>query len=239
MLNFKQKDESYNKNIFLQNQYLAIKISDILNQSERSKIIENNKLNKNTEFPSTNSIFSKEIFREAEIKNKKQKYNDLYEIQLKETESNEFINIDDKKANDEDPKNLSNNFIISEITKSVDDNLNCLNNDLVINREKIDMKLERKASDISICSEKTFNTDPSVIEKKRMIFCKKLKSRFDFGIIYNTEEDFNIPEYISSIISFKTSTYFYLKNVELDEYFNKNKLNLKELKEIANLTEKY
>ena len=242
--------------MFLQNQYLAMKICDIFNLSVRNKLTDKKNLVKGAEFPTTSTIYVKELVIEADPKNKKnKKYENDENIINKEntyvTDKNEH-NIDSEKKeqkifkedlknllnNKEKNKNLDklnngstiptsnnlNNFLstskINETTSASNSNSN-LSSDTNINCEKIEKKLERNNSDYSNSSEMTFSTDNSKDKKKNSIFKKKFKSRFGFPDDENKEDAILVPDYISEIISFKTSTYFYLNKIDLNEYINK------------------
>jgi len=87
--------------------------------------------------------------------------------------------------------------------------------------------LERNYSGLST-SESSSNDNLSYkdVEKKKSIFGKRDKSRFTFVSEpqESPSESVMIPEYISEIISFNTSTYFLLRNVAMKEEKNKNKI---------------
>ena len=76
-------------------------------------------------------------------------------------------------------------------------------------------------------------------EKKCNLFEKRDKSRFKF--VNPKIEANNIPDFITAIISRKTKTYYFLRNVDLDEYniyyTNENKI-VNDWDNLSKLTEK-
>ena len=260
--------------MFLQNQYLAMKICDIFNSSVRNKLTDKKNLIKGAEFATTSTIYLKDLVIEADPKkkiNKKKYENDDY-VNNKENipyaiEKNVDNDKKEKKVFKEDLKNLLNNKeknknldkLSNGVSSLVNNNNNCINsnssktieststsnsicnltNDIIINCEKIEKKLERNNSDYSNSSEMTISTDHSKEKKKTSIFMKKEKSRFSFPSDdeIKEEEASLVPGYISNVISFKTSTYFFLKNIEVDEYINKKyKINIEDWHKLVSKT---
>lgn len=247
--------------MFLQNQYLAMKICDIFNPSVKNKLTDKKNIIKNAEFPSTNTIYSKEIVIEADPKNRKfKKYSDVEENYISNKEniekfdgSNNSIESEkkeQKRVYKEDLKNLLNNKN-KPLDKSNNLNNNSSNNICAISiknnenissssflneSDKTEKKLERNNSDYSNSSETTDNSN----KKRHSVFIKKEKSRFNFqqDNMEETKEEnmYYSNENLSNIISFKTSTYYYLKNVEVEEYINKKyKINTPEWQKILEL----
>lgn len=208
-----------------------MKICDIFNPNVKSRLIDRKNITKNAEFPSPHSIFSKEIISEAEQNYKKQKSPEIEELNVKE---NLLSEKNEKKNGKDDLKLLLNR------TKNNDKNKNKFLsspgsniNDLGIT--STDKKSERKYSDgSSISSERTFITD-NPKEKKKSIYSRKFKSRFDFCQSDDKDEGVNIPEYISGIISFKCSTHYYFKHLDLNQYIIGNKIHLEEFNKLTNL----
>ncbi len=249
--------------MFLQNQYLAMKICDIFNPSVKSKLTDKKNIIKSAEFPTTNTIYSKEIVIEADPKNRKfKKYSDVDESYISNKENIEKLDgsnnsienekKEQKKVYKEDLKNLLNNKNkpldkntninlnsnnnISSTSNKTNENISTISSFLNENSDKTDKKLERNNSDYSNSSETTDNSN----KKRHSVFIKKEKSRFNFQAesTEETKDDsiYYSNENMSNIISFKTSTYYYLKNVEVEEYINKKyKINTPEWQKILEL----
>ena len=253
--------------MFLQNQYLAMKICEIFNVSVRNKINDKKNIIKNAEFPTTNTIYLKDIVIEADTKNKKvSKYSDIDEnyISNKENiEKNEVIIINNNIENDkkdskriykEDLKNLLNNknktaesttsnsnhsianMNPNKTSETISTSNSLCSNDNSTNSDKTEKIHERNNSDYSLSSENTVFSN----KKRNSVFIRKNKSRFKFAreiTEENKEENSNINhDFLCDLISFKTSTYFFLQNVETDEYiYTKYKLNIVELQKIIDL----
>ena len=247
--------------MFLQNQFLAMKICDIFSTSVRNKITDKKNHVKNAEFPTINTIYLKEIVIEADPKNKKIKkfsdHEETYQSNKENLEKNEPVTNSqtDNEKNDtkrilkEDLKNLlnknktveksiplNNPNIISNFTKSTDINstsYSLCSNDNSTNSEKT--VLQRNNSDYSNYSEITDFT----MKKRKSVYLKKDKSRFMFATENsqeNKEEDTLNLDFVCDYISFKTSTYFYFKKVEVDEYiYTKYKINTSEWQKILDL----
>ena len=261
------QDDTNNKNMFLQNQYLAMKICDIFNVSVRSKLTEKKNLIKSAEFPTTNTIYQKDIVMESDPKCRKvQIYSNPEEnfISNKENiEKNEVVNTNSNTDNEkkepkriykEDLKNLLNNknkinekVITSnsisnliqnsyKTSETISTSNSLCSNDNSTNGDKSEKILESISSDYSNSFENTEFSN----KKRNSIFVKKEKSRFNFAN-ENTDEnkDDNSAishDFVCDYISFKTSTFYYFKNVELDEYINsKYKINTEEWQKIIDL----
>jgi hypothetical protein len=219
-----------------------MKICDIFNPQVRSRITDKRNITKNAEFSSPPLIYSKDIVIEAELKfGRKHKFSDsdeasyFYGSEKAEPEKSE------RKTGKDDLKNLLNRSKFNETKQNNFLSSPCFTNTNELSINNNEKKSDRKYSDVSFSSERTFNTD-NPKEKKRSIFSRRFRSRFDFCLNdeREKEEGIYIPEYLSGIISFKTSTYFYLKNIEFNEDISKNKINPEDWDRIAflNLKEK-
>jgi hypothetical protein len=207
-----------------------MKICDIFNPSVKSRLTDKKNITKNAEFPSPHSIYTKEIITEAELSQKKQKSPEIDESNVKENLLNDKF---EKKNGKDDLKLLLNR------TKNNEKNRNAFLSSPGSNSNELgiplnEKKSERKYSDGSISSERTFSTD-NPKEKKKSIFSRKFKSRFDFCQIDEKDDGINIPEYISGIITFKCSTHYYFKHLDLNQYMIGNKIHLDEYNKLTYL----
>ena len=222
-----------------------MKICDLFNPQVKTKLNDKKNITKNAEFPSPKYIYTKDIVSEADPKyTQNKKYSENDEIGIKDTvtvEKSEFINNEktDKKSHKEDLKNLlrNKNNDKMKVEIAVMTNANSTSRENI----SVETKFERNNSDLSDSPENKLNADNTPFkEKRKSIFIKKCKSRFDFILnekIEEKEEGMIIPEYISDIISLKTSTHFYLKNIEINEFVdNTNKLNIEEWQKISTLS---
>lgn len=215
-----------------------MKICDIFNPSVRSKITDKRNWTKNAEFPSPHHIYSKEIVIDADPK-----YGRKHKFSVENDDPVYFFSSDkgieekqEKRNGKDDLKNLLNKSKFSESRPNAFLN-NFLSSPSYFNGKSLlsinnDKSNDRKYSDISFTSEKTFNTD-NPKDKGRSIFSRRFRSRFDFCLNDEREQGVNIPEYLSGIISFKTSTYFYLKNVDIKEYIERYNINQFELERLS------
>jgi len=201
-----------------------LELAEISSQETKNKIIKTSL--KNPVFPSLDSILKKDYIIENDINRKVNKH------------VNSTNNISSLKSilnKEKSPKKFKEdlNGLFSKKNKSKFDknNLSGFNNDVnelstnsnsrylsSPNEEKITTHIKNNSADLTI--ENTVHEHFPV--KRSSLFRNKNRSRFAFVSEEEAFENVCIPEKINEIINKKTSTYYFLKNIDLhrEDYEN-------------------
>lgn len=210
-----------NKNIFIEQQLYAIKISDLYSHEVKNRLM---KLTEKRQYipilPPPESVYNKNIVKENDPiyqKNKiaKKKYfedNSCDKSKLKTTNTNNKENYTFKlnnainNLNDSNKKaNYRNNFTETTSTSSKED----MQYPYSGNEEKTNSASEKKNNELKMSTE----SDRNIEANNFRLFSSRPYSRFDFVQSSVKYENVEIPKFILHLIFKKSATYKLSKNM--------------------------
>ena len=203
---------------------MAIELSDIFSNDTRSKILEKKSNSINNIFPTLDSIYKKDYILELDHNLSLSKNSTNCNSKLKSISNREKS--PKIKPFKEDLKNLFNKKLLTKVDKE-STNLNIENNEISTNSsndEKFIPDLKKNYLDL-IIEQNNILKDQNIM--KSSIFLDKIKSRFNFveELITENDDNVSVPKKINEIITKKTSTYYFMKNIDLnasEDYIKKH-----------------
>lgn len=235
-----------NKQLFFEQQKIALKIADIFNKEKKEKILSKSKRindNNGIGFPSVESIYKKEmIFELAKSINKEKGYNSKKRRLNSPFYENVYYgcktkNVDNLKVENKDSYNNKYNedieYVLVKEPNKKKKKLNKNNHKIQSNKKvfinKVNSSRSSKSNDSTI--ETTSSSSKLNCEIKPFIYQKSSNSRYDF-VINNSNNQYEgiiVPNYITDLIEVTLSSFCYSNN-----FNKKNEMYLHEYDLIIN-----
>jgi CCR4-NOT transcription complex subunit 4 len=222
------RDDMSNKNVFYDQQLLAMKIANIFDPDVKKKLLQLSSCKKvKPVFPPIDSIYTKDIVINEDPSNfNKNKYYNYHSKKKFEYDDFSYYNDNLQNSNDDveyilvrEDKNRIHSKNFKKLSQSPrDSDTKILKVDLQETNKGYSKSLSpdsRKVENVST-SDVTTNHSSETAKTEKKLYRKSDKSRFDFVKNSSNSGDEVVPEFISDMLYKKISRYTFFKKLGFD-----------------------